>query len=761
MVKRTLFAIVCLLFCLIGTARAIPAESAPPTPVKIGVLAHRGAAAAHQMWDQTAEYLSSNIPRHAFTIVPLSFAQLAPAVARGEIDFVLANSSIYVELEARYGVTRIATMVNDGRQGDQTRFGGVIFCRADRHELNTIDDLHGKSFLAVDETSLGGWQVAWRELKANGLDPARDFRRLRFANTTHDAVVYAIRDGQADAGTVRTDTLERLAAEGKIELGAFRIINPQHVPGFPFLLSTRLYPEWPLAALAQTRRNLAEQVTVALLKMPPESPLTRAAQITGWTIPLDYQPVHELMQELRLEPYQDYGKITPAQVVRRYWPWLLLGLTALLNMTALAWHVSRLNRRLVHAKERVEEARNGLEQEVQTRTAELQMTNWALACAEDAAQQHALALERLLDVSRESTKSTDPTALYRLFCLAANDLLKLDFSTLLLLSADQKTMTVRDTIGFPESIIGTFSLTEGQGLTSLTVKSKKVEVVLDFTRENRFAVSAIVFEHGIHSALAVPMLMPGELIGVLIGHTCTRREFSPPEQELYQLLANQAAVAIRNALNTEMLKKSEKYIREVTAALGEGVYVLNALGNVTFMNPEAESLLGWREAELLHDNIHERIHPQRGDGSPLPFADCEIRKVFESGQIFRSEAEVFTRRDGTTFPVAVSSTPLFDDGKIVASVTAFRDISARLQLENEREKLVADLQQALAQIKTLHGIVPICASCKKIRDDAGAWHQMEVYISQHTDAQFSHGICKDCARKLYPEYYHDDKSGVP
>ena len=76
----------------------------------------------------------------------------------------------------------------------------------------------------------------------------------------------------------------------------------------------------------------------------------------------------------------------------------------------------------------------------------------------------------------------------------------------------------------------------------------------------------------------------------------------------------------------------------------------------------------------------------------------------------------------------------------------------------EREHLIADLQKALAEIKTLHGILPICSHCKKIRDDKGAWQQMETYISNHTDALFSHGICQECAIKLYPEYYQGGKN---
>jgi YesN/AraC family two-component response regulator len=70
----------------------------------------------------------------------------------------------------------------------------------------------------------------------------------------------------------------------------------------------------------------------------------------------------------------------------------------------------------------------------------------------------------------------------------------------------------------------------------------------------------------------------------------------------------------------------------------------------------------------------------------------------------------------------------------------------------EQKGLIKDLQQALANIKTLHGLIPICASCKKIRDDRGYWNQLEAYISEHSDAEFSHGICPDCAVKMYPNY---------
>jgi len=94
-----------------------------------------------------------------------------------------------------------------------------------------------------------------------------------------------------------------------------------------------------------------------------------------------------------------------------------------------------------------------------------------------------------------------------------------------------------------------------------------------------------------------------------------------------------------------------------------------------------------------------------------------------------------------------------DDGAVIGAIESIRDISDRKRQEKEREKLIQELQEALSEVRKLSGMLPICASCKKIRDDKGYWQQVEAYITQHSEAEFSHGICPDCAKKLYPEFY--------
>jgi hypothetical protein len=77
------------------------------------------------------------------------------------------------------------------------------------------------------------------------------------------------------------------------------------------------------------------------------------------------------------------------------------------------------------------------------------------------------------------------------------------------------------------------------------------------------------------------------------------------------------------------------------------------------------------------------------------------------------------------------------------------------QANTEKSKVIAEFHEALAKVKTLSGFFPICASCKKIRDDKGYWNQIEAYISEHSEAEFSHGICPECAKKMYTDIYND------
>jgi hypothetical protein len=183
-----------LLFCLLLQSVSWTSAAAADMPLKIGVLAIRGKEQCLKSWSATAEYLTSSIPGRPFVIVPLNHSEINPAVEKGEVDFILTNSSSYVELEYLFGANRIATLKERRLGRVYSKYGSVIFCRADRKDIRKLTDLRGKRFMAVAETSLGGWQMTWRELHEQGIDPFREFKELVFGET-HDAVVTAVLNG--------------------------------------------------------------------------------------------------------------------------------------------------------------------------------------------------------------------------------------------------------------------------------------------------------------------------------------------------------------------------------------------------------------------------------------------------------------------------------------------------------------------------------------------------------------------------------------
>ncbi|MCG7873050.1 MAG: phosphate/phosphite/phosphonate ABC transporter substrate-binding protein [Candidatus Thiodiazotropha lotti] len=278
-------------------------NSAYADDYKIGVLAKRGVAKAMKKWGDTAEYMTEKIAGDKFTIVPLDFDEVFPAIENKEVDFFLVNSSMFVTAQVKYGAKAVATMVNS-RQGEALKsFGGVILTYIDRDDINSAADIKGKNFMAVKESSFGGWQMAYKELLDQGVDPTKDFASLQFGGK-HDNVVFAVQNGEVDAGTVRTDTLERMASAGDIDLSEFKIISSKTHSGFPFVVSTALYPEWPFAKISDTPDDVASRAANALIALKSDAKAAQSAKIVGWTAPLDYTEVEDLQKLLKVGAYQ-------------------------------------------------------------------------------------------------------------------------------------------------------------------------------------------------------------------------------------------------------------------------------------------------------------------------------------------------------------------------------------------------------------------------------------------------------------------------
>ncbi|HOH47109.1 MAG TPA: PhnD/SsuA/transferrin family substrate-binding protein, partial [Candidatus Cloacimonadota bacterium] len=310
----------------------------------MGVLAHQGTERAIAQWKPTVDYLNAEMPDYQFHLVPLTFSEMYHYIEKEQLDFLITNTSASAEIEYSYGASPLATMMENFNGRGYNQYAATIFCRADTKGIAKLTDLKGKRFAAVDPLSFAGWHMAQREFKEAGMDTPRDFSSVVFAGT-HDNVVRAVLSNEAVAGVVRTSTLETMAARGEIRLSQFKIINAQVANlSFPWLHSTRLYPNWTINAFQQDNPVLNKRVAMLLISMSPKDSAAIAAGITGWTIPLSNQPVMACLRELSIGPYENNAGLALREVIKAYRWWLLAGLLAFLAMLYLLQKVSRLNR---------------------------------------------------------------------------------------------------------------------------------------------------------------------------------------------------------------------------------------------------------------------------------------------------------------------------------------------------------------------------------------------------------------------------------
>lgn len=269
--------------------------------VKIGVLAQRGTEIALKEWGPLGEYLSKQMDEPV-KIVPLKFSDFRDWYWTEPQSYIFANSWFYVSAKVRKQAHALATVKYKG-QG--TLFGGVIFVRSDSG-ITSLADLKQKVLMCPKLTSLGGWLFQKGVMVQHGLNPEKDFKQiLESPDESHDTVVYSVRDKKADVGTVRTNLLEAMQKEGKINLGDFVVLNQQKHDGFDVLCSTPLYPDWPLAAMGEASPQQMEKLKKVLLAIPAGHPvLEQARGIERFIEPLDYTPVEELCKFLKVPPFQ-------------------------------------------------------------------------------------------------------------------------------------------------------------------------------------------------------------------------------------------------------------------------------------------------------------------------------------------------------------------------------------------------------------------------------------------------------------------------
>jgi PAS domain S-box-containing protein len=187
----------------------------------------------------------------------------------------------------------------------------------------------------------------------------------------------------------------------------------------------------------------------------------------------------------------------------------------------------------------------------------------------------------------------------------------------------------------------------------------------------------------------------------------------------------------------------------------DGVWDWNAVTNEVFFSKRWKEMLGFGEDEISNhlSEWDKRIHP---DDRDAVYADLNAHLKGET-PYYENEHRLQCK-DGSYKWILDRGKILSwtEDGKPLRVVGTHSDVTLRREAELENQRLVNELREAFANLRVLRGLIPICASCKKIRDDRGYWNQLESFIRNHSEAEFSHSICPDCARKVYLDLERND-----
>ena len=204
----------------------------------------------------------------------------------------------------------------------------------------------------------------------------------------------------------------------------------------------------------------------------------------------------------------------------------------------------------------------------------------------------------------------------------------------------------------------------------------------------------------------------------------------------------------------EALRESVKRFRDIAFSIDGWIWEIDEDGIYTYCSEKIEEILGYSVNDIVGKSMFDLMLPDEAETARQKYQqikeDREPIKDLESWNLHKDDSLVCILTNGV---------PILDENEnFIGYRGVDKDITGHKRVEAERERLITDLEDALSKIKTLKGLIPICASCKKIRDDKGYWNKLENYIETHSNAEFSHGICPDCLEKLYPNLMKNGKN---
>ncbi|SBS35111.1 Cyclic di-GMP phosphodiesterase Gmr [Marinomonas aquimarina] len=329
--------------CLLLSLTVLTASAQEQRSLSLAILAYSPDVTTVLRYQTIVDELARKLPDYELELKVVGTDSLEHQIDRYQYDLLLLDPVHYLKLRSSGSLSGALLTLRRGFKGQTTSLlGGVMFTREENQKIR-LDNLYQYPVAASAPEFLENYIAQIYELKNLGfLLPSKE-ALVRYDDA--EQVVQAVLAKEQEVGFVRTGVLERLAREGKISLEGVRILNQQYLAGYPYLVSTRLYPEWAFVANSRVDSDVTREITAALLNMSLSSDEARHYGVYGFMPSLDYLPVENTLKDLSLPPYEERS-LGWIDFLKSYAVYFLLANIIALSLIFLSWNTYRQNKYL-------------------------------------------------------------------------------------------------------------------------------------------------------------------------------------------------------------------------------------------------------------------------------------------------------------------------------------------------------------------------------------------------------------------------------
>ncbi len=305
-----------------------------------------------QQYQPIVDYLNAHLEDSNVELLFLDRKEFDNALQDNVLDIFTTNPSHFEVIRFNNVLIRAIATTKRVQKGAHT-FGGVIFTRADNDRVNTIEDLRSSTIAAMDTKGLGGYQAQAFEFYQRGIDIKKNITVMK----SQDRIIRSVLEGKHEAGFIRTGMIESEISKGRLKADEIKIINAQKVLNYPYLLSTGLYPDWPVAVLPSVDDKTMNELAMLLLGFRAEQ--DQDSSIYGFVLPQNNAPVEHLLKSLNLPPYDIGQELTLKLIYAHYRTEIFFLLFLVLIIAVVVLIIINLNLKIRTSEERFELAMEG------------------------------------------------------------------------------------------------------------------------------------------------------------------------------------------------------------------------------------------------------------------------------------------------------------------------------------------------------------------------------------------------------------------